>query len=70
MSSVKALFRYDDQMAPIVVGIKIVPRFVLNLFYGVWQGPFGVFGVITQNDRVGRNDFNDGTAKFIFCPVP
>lgn len=60
---------YTAQNEPIVVGIKIVPRFPLNVFYGVTRLPDGVFGVMTNLDRIGRNDFANGNAKFIFCPV-
>lgn len=60
---------YDSQMTPIVIGIKIVPNFPLNVFYGVTKLPNGVFGVMTKLERIGRNDFVNGKAKFIFCPV-
>lgn len=60
---------YNAQSEPIVVGIKIVPSFPLNVFYGVTKLPDGVFGVISKLQRIGRNDFKDGNAKFIFCPV-
>lgn len=60
---------YDPQGQPIVLGIKIVPRFPLNLFYGVTQLPFGIFGVMTKLDRVGRRDFANGNAQFVFLPV-
>ena len=60
---------YNDMNAPIVIGMKIVPRFPLDLFYGVYKLPFGTFGVQTKLDRVGRNAFKDGKAKFVFLPV-
>ena len=60
---------YNTQDAPIIIGIKIVPRFPLNLFYGVTKLPDGIFGVMTKLDHIGRNDFKDGKAQFIFCPV-
>ena len=60
---------YDSLKEPIVVGIKIVPNFPLNLFYGVTRLPFGVFGVTANLDRIGRNDFKRGNAKFIFAPL-
>lgn len=59
---------YDTQSNPIVLGIKIVPQFPLNIFFGVSEIPSGVFGVLTKLDRIGRNDFLDGKAKFIFVP--
>ena len=60
---------YDSQNEPIVIGIKIVPGFWLNAFYGVSELPEGVFGVISKKDHIGRNDFIDGNASFVFCPV-
>ena len=60
---------YDTQNEPIALGIKIVPRFPLNVFYGGTKLPDGVFGVMTKLDRIGRNDFLNGNAQFIFCPV-
>lgn len=60
---------YNAQSEPIVIGIKIVPRFPLNVFYGVTKLPDGVFGVFSKLDRIGRNDFANGNAQFAFCPV-
>ncbi len=60
---------YDAQSNPIVIGVKIVPRFPINVFYGVTRLPDGIFGVMTKKERIGRKDFVDGTASFIFCPV-
>lgn len=60
---------YDPHSQPIVVGIKIVPMFPINLFYSVTRLPSGVFGVMTKLDRIGRNDFIEGNATFVFCPV-
>ena len=60
---------YTSQNEPIVLGIKIVPRFPLNVFYGVTKLPNGVFGVMSKLDRIGRKDFVEGKAKFIFSPV-
>lgn len=60
---------YTPLNVPIVIGIKIIPNFPLNLFYGVTSLPFGVFGVMTNLDHIGRDDFRNGKAKFIFAPV-
>ena len=60
---------YNSQNEPIGLGIKIVPRFPLNVFYGVTKLPNGVFGVMTKLDRIGRYDFRDGKAQFLFAPV-
>ena len=60
---------YDTQSKPLVIGIKIVPRFPMNVFYSLTKMPSGIFGVMTKLDRIGRKDFVDGNAQFIFCPV-
>ena len=59
---------YDDLLNPLVLGLKIVPMFTLNLFFGARKTPNLVFGVKTKNDRVGREDFKNGTAHFLFVP--
>ena len=38
-------------------------------YYGVAELPMGVFGVMTELDKVGRADFREGRASFIFAPV-
>lgn len=60
---------YNTQSEPIVIGIKIVPMFPLNLFYGVTKLPDGVFGVQTKLEHIGRGDFLNGKARFLFAPV-
>lgn len=60
---------YTDKGEPVAIGIKIVPKMVLNLFFGANELPYGVFGVLTSLDRIGRDDFKTGNAKFIFCPA-
>lgn len=58
----------DSFHVGILMGVKIVPQFPLNLFYGIPDFPDGVFGVLTNEDRVGKEDFNNDVAKFIFIP--
>lgn len=60
---------YTVMNVPIVVGVKIVPKFPLNLFYGVTKLPNGIFGVLTKSKKIGRNDFKNGSAQFVFYPV-
>lgn len=62
-----SLYTYGGE--PIVLGIKIVPKIPLNLFQSTSQLPDGVFGVLTNLDRIGKKSFLEGAAKFIFCPV-
>lgn len=57
---------YDTQKNPIVTGIKIVPRFPLNLFQLNDNIPLGVFNVSSELDRIGRDDFLKANAEFCF----
>ena len=57
---------YDSTKSPIVESIKIVPLYPLNLFHGLTKIPDGVFGALTKLDRIERDDFRNGKAKFIF----
>lgn len=60
---------YDAQNEPLILGVKIVPKFPLNVFYGTARVPSGIFGAMTKLEHIGRNDFLNGNAQFIFCPV-
>ena len=60
---------YDDKGEPVAIGIKIVPQAVLNQFFGADELPYGAFGVLTSLDRIGRDDFKNGNAKFIYTPI-
>lgn len=60
---------YDAQMQAIVQGVKIVPGFPLNLFKGRDDIPNGIFICLSNADTVGRNDFADGRARFVFAPI-
>lgn len=60
---------YDSLEQPIILNVKIVPSFTLNVFYCGTDLPDGVFGCISSLQRVGRNDFVDGKAQFIFAPA-
>lgn len=63
-------FGLSDSLGnPIRIGIKIVPKMPLNLFCGTLDMPQGVFGVLTDLENIGRNDFINGKAKFIYAPV-
>lgn len=59
----------DASGDPIVIGIKIVPQFPLNLFYGTGKMPAGIFAALTEQERVGRRDFADDKARFAFIPA-
>ena len=57
---------YTIQKEPLVQGQRIVPQFPLNLQIVDESFPAGAFGVITDLERVGRDDFNNGRAAFVF----
>lgn len=59
----------DSLGNPIRVGVKLVPQLPLNLFWGTDDMPLGVFAVLSELEKVGRTDFIEGRAKFIFIPA-
>ena len=59
----------DSLGNPIRLGTKIVPKMPLNLFWGTDDAPWGVFGVLTNEEKIGRQSFVEGKAKFIFAPA-
>lgn len=60
---------YTTLQEPIVDGIKIVPNFPLNLYCSNGGMPNGVFGVYTELEKVGRDDFLNGKAVFAYIPA-
>lgn len=60
---------YTLKYEPIVVGLKIVPMLSLNVFRSLTDMPSGAFVALTRLNRIGRNDFAEGNARFVFCPV-
>lgn len=60
---------FTMQKEPLAQGIRMVPRFPLNLQIVDDNFPNGVFGVYTDLPGIGRNDFKDGKAKFAFIPA-
>ncbi len=63
-------FGISDSLGnPIRVGVRIVPQLPLNLFWGTDEMPFGVFAALSELEEIGRTDFVEGRAQFIFIPV-
>jgi len=60
---------YDMQKSPIVQGIRIVPKFPLNLHVVDDRMPNGLFGAVTRLDAIGRRDFLEGRAAFVYVPL-
>ena len=57
---------YTMQREPLATGIKLVPRFPLNMQIVDDRFPAGVFGVYSDFDHIGRNDFIQGRAAFSY----
>lgn len=53
---------------PIAEMIKIVPNYPLTYHITDTRMPDGDFGCITEHTTIGRNDFKEGRAKFVFFP--
>ncbi len=59
---------YDREKSPIIAMTKIVPNFPLLHYYTDTRLPDGVFGCLSDTDKVGREAFKDKTAEFIYIP--
>lgn len=59
---------YDWDKSPIIAMTKIVPNFPLLHFYTDTGVPEGIFGCLSDTDKVGREAFNDKTAEFVYIP--
>lgn len=59
---------YTVLREPIAQGLKLVPRFPLNMQYNDERLPEGIFGVYTKLGSVGRHDFAEGRAVFAYIP--
>lgn len=60
---------YTTDRAPIIEGVRVIPSFPLNIFCGRPGLPDGAFGVISERESVGRQDFINGNAQFVFIPA-
>ena len=60
---------YTADQTPIIEGVKIVPSFPINLSCGRPGLPDGAFGAITELAAIGRGDFSNGNAQFVFIPA-
>lgn len=59
---------YDNNKNPIVAMTKIIPSFPLFYYYRKTNTPDGHFACITEKAAIGRNDFIDGNARFVYIP--
>ena len=60
---------YTMQREPIAIGIRLVPRFPLNLQIVDDRFPTGIFGVYSDFDSIERDSFNNGEAAFSYVPL-
>ena len=47
---------------------KIVPNFPLTHFFNYTELPNGIFGALSNEERITRESFNNGTAEFVYIP--
>ena len=57
---------FTMQREPLAQGIRLVPRFPLNLQIVDDSFPNGVFGVYSDLDHISRDSFNSGNARFAY----
>ena len=58
---------YDSQMNPLIPMTRVVENYMPLFYYNYTDFPMGEFGVVS-NEKIGRNSFKDGIAKFVFFP--
>lgn len=58
---------YNQYKEPLLIGLKIVPGFPLNLFTKDRPDiPQGFFIAKSQKEKIGHDDFFNGNASFYF----
>ena len=57
------------QKEPIATGLRIIPMFPINLSVADKDFPSGSFGVYSDLESIGRQDFLDGRATFAYIPA-
>lgn len=58
----------DNDDEPIIAATKIVPQFPITHFYTFTDLPDGIFGVLTDEERITRDSFKNGKAEFVYIP--
>lgn len=59
---------YDTDKNAILAPVKIVPNWNLIHCYPAEELPDGMFGAICDNESIGRDDFKNNVAKFVYIP--
>lgn len=59
---------YTVEEEPIIAMTRIVPNFPIMHYYTYTDIPDGIFGCLSDTDKVGRQAFNNQTAEFVYIP--
>ena len=59
----------NDEGAPIVDGIRLVPNFPLNVWYTSYSVPQGALVALSTEERITRYSFDDGSASLCYIPT-
>lgn len=58
---------FSSDKEPIVADIKITPTFPVNWYFRQYiELPKGILAVKASVEKIGRNDFADDNAKFVY----
>ena len=60
---------YKGNREPILPMVKIVPNAPLTHYYRENGVPKGVFWCFSGQDRIGREDFKNNKAQFVYIPL-
>lgn len=59
---------YDADRKPLIAMTRLVPNFPIFHFYTDKKLPNGIFGCLSDTEKVGRQAFNQGSAEFVYIP--
>ncbi len=60
---------YSAELELLIGMAKLVPGAIWNFYEIGSVGPPGIIGVITDNEKIGRQDFVNATAKLVYLPA-
>lgn len=60
------LHLWDYNENPLITNIKVVPNFPLLMNKHCFDVPKGEFVVVSKDEQVDRNSFNDGRATLVY----
>ena len=59
---------YQTDETPIVTSMKVLPNAPLSIWHQNPLMPRGEFGAVTDLEHIGRQDFLNGKAEFVYIP--